>query len=258
MLEVPSAALRFGFVNDRVGTHSSRTIMLAELRRLLGASPACAPSEDYRAAILGENVLLKRTNATRRESLRRLRELYALTPMVLLFHALRDLWDDSDAQPLLALLCAAGRDILLRSTAEAVLAAPSGEAVTPHMLSQAAQESFRGLLGAGTLAKIGRNTASSWQQSGHLRGQRQKVRTRADCRPAAVAYALLLGHLCGARGAGLFTTLWSRLLDVPPHTLHEQALAASRQGWIEYRRAGDVVEVGFRHLLRDHAEAREL
>src|SRR5205823_939392 len=122
--------------------------------------------------------------------------------------------------------------------------------------SAAVNEAFPGTFNPTMLANTGRHAASSWQQSAHLSGRRHKVRAHSDCRPAAVAYALLLGHLCGSRGQGLFATFWSRLLDAPLHVLHEQALAASRQGWIEYRRAGDVVEVGFRHLLRDHPEAR--
>jgi hypothetical protein len=66
--------------------------MLAELRLLLAVKSV--GFEEYRAAILDDNVLLKKTVATRRESLRRLRELYALNPNILVFRALRDLWDD--------------------------------------------------------------------------------------------------------------------------------------------------------------------
>jgi hypothetical protein len=65
-----------------------------------------------------------------------------------------------------------------------------------------------------------------------------------------VAYALLLGYLCGGRGEGLFQTLWVRLLDAPGRTIEDQALAASQRGWIEYRRSGGVTDVGFRYLLR--------
>lgn len=64
-------------------------------------------------------------------------------------------------------------------------------------------------------------------------------------RPAAGGYALFLGYLSGARGNGLFTTLWARLLDIPPARAHDLAFEASRRGWIDYRRAGDVVDVGF-------------
>ena len=56
------------------------------------------------------------------------------------------------------------------------------------------------------------------------------------------------------RGQVLFTTLWAAMLDAPIHELKELAVVASRQGWIEYRASGDVVEVSFRYLMRDQGE----
>lgn len=249
-IQVPAPALEFGFANDPVGTHTSRTIMLAELRQLLAACPATAGLEAYRAAIVDENVLLKRTVTTRKQSLRALRELYALDPAVPVFRALRDLWDeDAEGQPLLALLCAAARDPLLRATAELVLATPPGMEVTPRALAEAAGAAFPSRYGT-SLVVAGRNIASSWQQSGHLRGRLTKVRARAESRPAAAAYALLLAYLCSARGEGLFETPWSRLLDAPVHLAREQAIAAARRGLLEYRHSGTVTDLSFRHLLR--------
>ncbi len=250
-LQVPAPASEFGFVNEPVGTHGSRTMMLAELRLLLAACQMSASLEEYRSAIVDENVLLKKTVTTRKDSFRRLRELYALNKNIPLFRALRDLWDDDiQAQPLLALLCAVARDPLLKGTAETILAIPTGEAVTPTMITEAANASFPNRYSPKMLASIGRNAASSWQQAGLLSGKLHKVRVRAQCRPASVAYALLLGYLSGVRGEALFQTLWCRLLDVPAHVLHEQALTASQRGWIEYRHMGDVTEIGFRYLLR--------
>ncbi len=69
---------QYGFVIDGLGAHSSRTIMLHELSLLLTACPAASEFTSYQAAIMDDNVLLKRTDATRRESVRRLRELYGL------------------------------------------------------------------------------------------------------------------------------------------------------------------------------------
>jgi len=125
--------------------------------------------------------------------------------------------------------------------------------VTPQMFSQATNEHFPNRYNTSTLAKIGRNAASSWQQSGHLSGKLHKLRSRAKSRPAAVAYALLLGHLCGTRGESLFNTTWAQLLDTPVHILHEQAILASHSGWIEYRRAGNVIDISFHYLLREGA-----
>ena len=137
MLIVPKNALEYGFLNEPVGSHGSRTIMLKELRLLLSARPRPASYEELRTAILDDNVLLKRTDSTRQESVRRLREFYALDESVPLFRALRDLWDEDEvAQPLIALLCAAARDCILRSSAELILAVPEGEQVTPQMIEK--------------------------------------------------------------------------------------------------------------------------
>ena len=255
LIEIPASALRRGFVNEPVGTHGSRTIMLSELHSLLHACPAGTTYEAYRQAIVDENILLKKTASTRRESFRRLRELYALDEHILLFRALRDLWPiDTQAQPMLALLCAAARDVILRSTATLILATPWGEPITPQMLEKAAEEGFPQRYNPTMLANIGRHAASSWQQSGHLRGRLRKVRQQALSRAPSAAYALFLGHLCGARGDSLFDTLWAQLLDTPVHLLREQAFHASKLGLLEYRHAGAVTEITFHHLLRTSAE----
>jgi hypothetical protein len=251
MIMIPESALRFGFDNGPGGAHTSRTMMLSELQLLLAACPSPATYAEYRAAILEENCLLKQTATTRLRSLRALRELYSLDRRVLIFRALRDLWDaDAGAQPLLACLCANARDPLLRSSADLILGVAPGEAVTASGLSTAIVEAFPGHYNSAILLKIGRNAASSWEQSGHVARRQPKVRSHARSSPAATAYALLLGHLCDVRGDFLFGTLWARLLDTPMSLLHEHALAAHQQGWLEYRRSGDVTEVSFRHLLR--------
>jgi hypothetical protein len=247
---VAPSAPKIGIIDQPAGTHLSRTIMLADLSRLLADLPLDAGLSAYRVAIVDENVLLKPTAATRLITFKRLRDLYALDPGVLLFQALRELWvDDREAQPLLALLCALARDVLLRSSAETIIRLAPGEAITPQELTAVVQAAFADRYSAASLHSLGKNLASSWQQSGHLAGKLHKVRARANCRPNNVVYALMLGYVQGAQGAALFQTLWARVLDLPQHTLHEQAQAAAQRGWLEYRRAGDVVEIGFRHLL---------
>jgi hypothetical protein len=255
-IEVPRDALQFGFSNGPTSPHSSRTMMLAELRALLAACPPSASQDDYRTAVVEDNVLLKPTETTRHQTFVRLRELYALDRRVVLFRALRDLWDeDASAQPLIALLSAAAHDVILRSTAETILANPMGAPVTWQMLELAISQHFPDRYNHTTLVAMAQHTLSSWRQSGHLGGEAKKVRTTATCRPTAATYALLLGYLCSARGGGLFGTLWARLLDAPTHVVHEQARAASQRGWLEYRQAGNVTEITFRHLLREERQA---
>ncbi len=152
------AAVKAGVRFGTVGTHTSRTMMLSELRDLLAAVPARAPAsddlaasqgdlfspthvqpslfqaqlpsrDDYSQAILEDNVLGKDTAASRRGTLQRLSELYGLDPQLAVFRVLRRLWEvDGSGRPLLALLCALARDPLLRATAKAVLPlSPGGE-----------------------------------------------------------------------------------------------------------------------------------
>jgi hypothetical protein len=257
MFDLPESALPYGFAKGPGGTHTSRTIMLDELRLLLAACPASAGYADYRRAVADDNAIRKDSYSGRVRSLRGLRELYGLDRNLVLFRALRDLWDaDAQAQPLLAFCCAAARDPLLRQTADFLLALPCGQPATPQMFYKVIAEARPDHYSEKTLLSLGQNLASSWQQAGHLAGKRSKTRASAQCRPTAAAYALLLGYLCGGRGEALFDTLWVRLLDAPAHTLHDQAFLASQQGWLEYRQTGMVTEVAFQHLLRGADEFR--
>ena len=62
-LITPAPALMYGFVNETTGTHGSRTIMLKELRLLFAACPRPTTYEQFRAAIVGDNALLKSVDA---------------------------------------------------------------------------------------------------------------------------------------------------------------------------------------------------
>src|ERR1700680_4587498 len=68
----------FGLKFSAGGPHISRTMMLMELGAVLANVPQGSDPADYNEAIIQRNVLGKTTDSTRRESLRRLRELYGL------------------------------------------------------------------------------------------------------------------------------------------------------------------------------------
>ena len=250
--EFPS---RFGFRSGARGTHTSRTIMLHDLETLLAAVPKGAINAEYRQAITNENVLGKKTVATRRLSRQRLSELYGLDGGIPLFRLLRFFWrHDREGRPILALLCAAARDPLLRTTAAVVLAAPVGDIVPKDSLAEVVQAEAPGRFNPSTLDKIARNAASSWTQAGHLQGHRIKHRARPKATVATVAYALVLGYLAGASGQLLLSTFWTRMLDLPADRLKTLAAEASARGWIKYRQSGSVVEVRFPALLTSEEE----
>lgn len=256
-VSVPSEALQFGFVNQPPGTHTSRTLMLAELTGLLAAVGTRADYGCFQHAAVDLNAVHKATLATRQKTFRHLRELYALSPTVTLFRALADLWThESAAQPLLATLCATARDPLVRAGSRRILDAQEGEPVTSVELAAAVDLAFPGRYRTDTLARTGRNLASSFTQSGHLNGRTNKTRVRAVCTPSTTAYAMLMGYLCGGRGEALFRSLWAKLCDAPEYVLRSHAEAAARLGYLEYRHGGGVVDISFQHLLRAEEAAR--
>lgn len=251
---IPEDAHAFGFAINPIGTHTSKTMMLAEFSRLLAASLPETGYAELRRLVVEDNATLKATVVTRKDTFRRLAQLYALRPERVLYRALRDLWTASvEEQPIIALLCALARDPLLRATAPVVLNAAEGDVLTPQMLEAAIDAQFPGRYSAVVLASTGRNTISSWTQSGHLIGHRTKTRVRLYPGPAATAYALLLGYLCGDRGTTLLETFWTRVLDSTPTALDGLAFAAHQRGWLNYRRIGNIAEIDFRFLMRSES-----
>jgi hypothetical protein len=245
-IRLRAAGFRWG---DK-GTHTSRTIMLEELRAVLAKCRPDATRDEYLSAIREDNCLGKRTVATRKLSGQRLSELYALNPEVPLFRAVRRFWyTDSNSRPLLALLLALARDPLLRVTAPPVLRMRPGEELPREDIAEALSRAVGSRLNESTIDKVVRNAASSWTQSGHLKGRSRKVRQRVIPMAAATAFALLLGFLAGIRGTGLFESLWTQTLDAQPGELLQLATDARRLGFIDMRQSGGVIDVSFSTLL---------
>ncbi len=243
-------------VDESGGAHTSRTIMLADLRQLLASVPADADREAYRIAVVEDNVLGKGSDSTRKKSYRYLRELYRLDLDSQLFSVLRLLWDrDPDGQPLLAMLCALTSDPVLRSTTDVVLSTPFGAEFSKEQIKAEVAARYPNAYSADVADKVGRNASSSWTQSGHLEGRRKKLRTRAIATPGSTAYALFLGHVEGIRGSLLFTSEWARVLDAPVDELYQFAAVASSYGWIDFKRHADVVEVGMSGLVTDQGDS---
>lgn len=240
----------FGFRDGERGTHTSRTIMLAELRLLLEGNSTAATKSDYRTSIIDNNILGKPTQSTRQETAQRLSQLYGLDTSVTVFRLLRFFWTlEYQAQPLLALLCAVARDPLLRMTVEPILQAAPGQVTGKYEIERVIVQAAPNRFSPSTLSAVARNASSSWTQSGHLTGRQRKIRTQPVVTVASVAYAVALGYLEGDRGLLLFETLWMKLLGIPNSKAISLVIEASRRGWLDYRGIGSIVEVRFLELL---------
>ena len=254
VFQLPEECKKYGFSTEGSGVHSSRTIMTRELETLLSSTPKATCIDDYLTAIIDENVLLKKTTITRKESFTRLKTLYSLDPNRIIFRALQDLWVIApNSQPLLALLCAISRDKFLRSSTSIILKTPIGECINSSEFEKHIQIELPNFAQK-TIETMSRNISSSWTQSGHLEGRSEKTRKQVIPTPPVVAYALLLGYLCGARGEGLFESPWVKILDTNVFTLYNLTIVAAQNGWLDYRKSGSVTDVSFSYLLRDTQE----
>lgn len=251
-VDLSPSLVEAGASNEPAGTHTSRTMMFDELDALLYGCAPDASYDAYATAIVDDNILGKRTLATREKSLRHLRELYALRGSVPVFGAMRLLWqDDPSARPLLALMCAAARDPLVRCAAELVHDTAPGQQLESEDFAAAVQAAFPDRFSPGVRARIGRNLASTWTQSGHLAAASKaspKVRARVTPSQATVTYALYLGHLDGQAGPTLLEGTWADLLDADAGAMRGLAEAAARRGWVEFAAAGGMLQIGFTHL----------
>jgi hypothetical protein len=232
------------------GANISASMLLPAMQSLMASVPVGGTFEDYQRQAIEYNVLGRDTFEGRRRTFRALREMYLLNPERILFRALRDLWDENaTARPLVAGLSVLARDSVFRATTGLVLTTKPGDSVSNGMLADTLIEAFPAY-SRPTAEKIGRNTAATWRQTGHLVGRTPKVRAHVEATPVSMAYALLIGHLQGLRGGPLLDSQWVDFLDVPQDRREALALDAARSGYIEYKSGGHVVEVGFRHLLR--------
>lgn len=243
------ACLAAGFREGDRGTHTSRTMMLAELVATLAAVRADATRQAYVRCIVDDNCLGKATAATRALTAQRLAELYALDPAVPLFRILRRLWNvDEASHPLLAVLIALARDPLLAATVPSVIPlAPNTEFLRGPM-REAIRSAVGQRLNDATIDKVARNAASSWSQAGHLAGRTFKVRQRVRPTPVSVAMGMYLGFVCGLRGESVMASEWLAIIDCSPSEASSLAFEAKRLGLIDLRYAGDVLDIDFDRL----------
>jgi hypothetical protein len=238
----------FGIRLGRSGTHQSKTMMLKEISTLWAfceASPAHSGS-----LIVESNILNKRTASTRALSFRHLDVLYGIETMPPIPRVFAALWRlDRKGWPLLALLCALARDPLLRDTATTVLDAPVGTSVRWPVLGALFEELYPDRFSPTMLKSLAQNCASTWTQSGHLRGAVKKQRVRVEPTAHVAAFAALIANVCGFGGPALLDSTWMAVLDLSRDRALDLLRQAQAHGVVRVRSAGDVLEVSVRQPM---------
>jgi hypothetical protein len=230
-------------------------MMFGELSLVIEHVAPEAKADDYVDAIVGQNILGKPTQTTRERTASRLLQLYALDRSRPVFRLLRHFWAaDATARPMLAYLTAAARDPLLRESTPFVVSISVGDPVDSRKVADFLEGQYPSRFKPSTLLSTAQNLGSTWTQAGYLAGKTNKKRSRPVVTPVVATFSLVLGYLCGMRGRRLLDTPWTRMLDRTPAQVADLAIEASRQGWLNYKGAGSVVEIGFPGLLTSQEE----
>lgn len=230
------------------GVHQSKTMMLKELSAHRAAAKADLSSPA--TLIIEQNILGKHTASARKLALARLNGLYGIVKPNPISRVLFGLWPlDVRGRPILALLCALARDALLRDTASAVLPAPLGVSVRWPVIAATLEGQHPRRFSENMLRSLSRNCASTWTQSGHLRGRRKKLRVRAQPTATAAAYAALIATVCGFGGPALIDSPWLAVLDRPRDERLSLLRQAEAQGLVRVRTAGDMLEISARQPI---------
>lgn len=246
---------QLGFRFGINGPHAARTMMLDDVRLLMGYMPPEATRADYVAAIIDNNVLGKPTRKARELALRHMVTLYALDPSNPIFRALRRLWSlDESAQPLLALAVALARDPLLRSTQAFMLEQPAGALMSREAVEDFLNAAYPDRFSPASLKSFAQNVAGTWTAAGILRGRVRKVRTMAQLRPESATLLLFLSYLEGRTGQRLFSSDWMNLVDGSLDEFEALANSASHRGLLVFMNAGGVKEVRFPGYLTPEEE----
>ena len=234
------------------GAHAARTLMLGEITSLLTQTGVGCGRSDYAQAVTEENVLSKSTASSRKRTFEHLVSLYAMDRKVPIFRLLCHFWElDLQGRALILLAAARARDPLLELGTEFILALSVGEKFDRTAFERFIEEKFPGRFSKKMRRSLAQNIASTFTQVGFLEGKIHKVRRHPKTSVGAVALSLALSKLAGIHGISAWQSPWARILCLSVGAGDEAAREASRRGWIDYRRIGEVVSLSFRHLAED-------
>ena len=247
---------QFGLNFSGGGAHISKTMMLNEIEILLNSVRVDANLSDYIDEIVEKNILNKKTESTRHESMRRLRSLYSLNAATPIFDALRKLSvKDSKSIPLLALLTVWSRDPFFRSTTPVVIDTKVGHYVNTESMANAFENAYPLQYSNSSKGTTARNCASTWTQSGFLTGRKKKQRINLKITPAVITFALYIGYSTGFQGSSVFDNPWCKLLCISPDRVRTLGQEAHKLGLLNLRTIGEVVQIEFPNFLSNSSES---
>jgi len=225
-------------------------MMFEEMRILHESLPLEAKKEDFKSAIVEENILGKPTQSSRVKSYHHLVELYGMDPGLALFRVLRTLGSaDRGSFPLIAATCVYARDAQLRASFELIKSKRDGQEIPRVEMEEHLEASFPERFSPAMKKSLAQNVNTTWTFCGHLEGRIKKIRRLPTAGYAAATYAMLIGWISGLRGEILLFSVYGHLVNTDPGTILHHLRQASSHQWLRLRSGGGVTEIDFSPLL---------
>lgn len=246
--DVEGFEANLGFVTGKTGPHLARSLMQKDLFAYLEYLNE-HPNKSYYESVVEDNCLNKSTLNNRKLTTKHLDLMYGLSECLKVTIGLKYFLGFEKENPaLVALLCALSRDPILRSTATFILEYREGERILRTDMERFIDRMDRGRYSPAMLKSLAQNINGSWTFAGYLKGRAEKVRTKVNATPAAVAYAAYLSLLTGNSGLNALRSDYMRLLECNESEalglLHE----ASRMGIVVVNKVGQIMEIAFPRL----------
>ena len=229
--------------------------MYNELLIITSALPVCASADEYRTAIVDDNVLGKPTTSSRQKSFRHVVQLYGMDPSLILFHTLRIVAEESpESLPMLGLVCAFARDPQLRHSFKLIESLRPGEEMPRIRMEEHFESGFPGRFSESMKKSLAQNVNTSWGIGGHLTGRTRKYRAIPASNSPATTYATFAGYLLGLRGDLLLQSTFVRLVEANTSLAISQLGTASARGWLRFRHGGGITEIDFDTWMERHKQ----
>lgn len=229
--------------------HSSRTLMFAELQRVMNHGIV----DDQYLNALNQNVINKATQSGVTKTSRYLKSLYDFDLSQPAFKAFKYFWNlaSENDKSVLALLYAINNDHLLRESIPVITNTDLGKKVTVESIEENIETVHPQKYSPNTRKSMAQNIASSWKQAGFITGKVRNIRTQPGINHLVLAFALLLAYLKGLRGDFIIKSEQVKALSIDEKSVRTLAIEAGKRDLLQYQYAGNVTSITFKNLLNN-------
>jgi hypothetical protein len=227
--------------------HSSRTIMFAELEKVMDYS---GDNNNFLEA-LGQNVTGKKSSSGIEKTANYLKSLYKFDLNYPPFVALKYFWKiaEPNEKPLIAFIYAFTQDDLLTESMEVLKRVKPGEKVSIELFESVIEKYHPNQYSVNTRRSMSQNIASSWKQAGFIEGKVKNIRTQPEIGYRVACFAFLLAFLKGDRGDFIWNSLSTNALLLYESELRALAVESAKKDLMLYQYAGSVTAISFTNLL---------